>query len=235
MNGLTHVALHVGLCGPISRLRAQTAFAMHVRVSDRIGRPQVDRTYSADRGYGEEPVVEFDVPRGLYRLQVSVPKYGCSASDFVFFIPDQLRNIKETLASGPSPGGVPLLLTGTTPAAFSYAQPEFVALDRNAPCNQPISNPIPLQTTIEKDEDAYYAQFMPQLPDRAIESLSVVMKLRTATGEYHYVRIPVKFPVPATPWPSAFELNIPEGYLDSIATDPIDTLLCPKFTATSVS
>ena len=233
MIGLAHIALHLALCGPVARLSPQATFAVHVRVSDKIGRPQVDRMISLQRGYGDEAVAEFDVARGLYRLQIAVPKYGCSASDFVIFMSDHNRTITERLATGAYTERLPLMLSGTTPPAFFYAHPEFVAFDRSAACNQPLVDPLPLQAQVENDQDAYYAQLFPQLSASA-RPLLVAVRLRTAAAQYHYIRIPVTLPPPSGSWPTAYQLDIPEEYLDTLATEPVDTLLCPKFLKTSV-
>ncbi|MBV9149587.1 MAG: hypothetical protein JO024_06965 [Candidatus Eremiobacteraeota bacterium] len=236
MTGLAHVALHVALCGPIARLAPQTPLSMHVRVLDRIGETQVDRSYSLQRGYGDEAIVEFDTARGLYRLQVSAPRYHCSASDFLVFMPDHARNIGERLTSGFYRESVPLILSGTTPPAFAYTHPEFVALDASrALCNQPISNPLPIHATFENDQDSYYAQLYADPLEAPGRPLQLALKLRTAAAQFHYVRIPATFPAPPTNWPYAYELNIPEDYIDQLATEPVDTLLCPKFIKTSVS
>jgi len=235
MTGMAHAALHLALCGRITRLAPQADVAVHVRVSDRINRTLVNQSYTLKRGYGDESVVEFDAPQGVYHLDVSVSRYGCGASDFIYFMPDHTRNISERLQSSSSAQYLPLMLSGTTPPAFSYAHPEFVLIDKNAQCNKPIPNVSPLRATIENDQDAYYAALDPQPQNAAVGSFSVVMKLRTAAAQYHYVRIPVTLPIPRTNWPGAYGLNIPEDFIDAIATDPVDTLLCPHFLKTSVS
>jgi len=237
MAGLAHVALHVALCGPITRLPSQAAFAMHVRVSDKINRTIVDRSFSLERGFENEAIVEFDVPQGVYRIEATTPHYGCSASELAFFIPDHARNFDMHLQSGANrqTDPTPMLLSGTTPAAFTYVHPEFVAVDRGAACNKPIAETLPIRSAIETDQDSYYAKLYSVSQNVATESLNVVLKLRTPAGEFHYVRIPLHFPVAVTGWPGATQMNIPEDYIDTLATEPVDTLLCPKFLVTSVS
>jgi hypothetical protein len=234
MVGFAHVALHLALCGSAARASAQTPVALQVRVTDRIGRPQVNQTYSVQRGYGGESVVEFDVPGGVYRLQVSAPKYHCSASDFLVFMADHNRTISEQLTQGMHAEFLPLLLNGTTPAAFFYAHPDFVAFDKSTACNHPAADPVPLQADVENDQDAYYARLYLNAASVPHNPVLVAVRLRTAAAQYHYVRLPMRFPVAWSGWPMDFQLNIPEDYLDSLATEPVDTLLCPKFTVTSV-
>lgn len=233
MNGLAHVVLHLALCGPIARLNSQTTFATHVRMGHPLGAPPIDRTFSIERGYGDEAMVEFDAPQGLYRLQVSAPKYGCSASDFVGLLPDRIRNIKARLQGGAAAEAPVLLFSGTWPMAFSYSQPEFVSVDRGALCNKPIPNVTPLRGAIDNEQDAYYAQLYRE--NAAVGSQILVLKLRTPTSEYHYVRVPLPFPEPPNTWPSFYTMNFPEDYIDTLATEPIDTLLCPHLLKTSVS
>jgi len=41
------------------------------------------------------------------------------------------------------------------------------------------------------------------------------------------------FPAPPGPWPGSIHLDVSEGMIDELATEPIDTLLCPKMWRTS--
>jgi len=229
-----HVILHVGFCNAILRAAPQTTIALRVRVSDRLGHPSLNRVYRVDRGDESEAVVEFDNPFGMYALQIDAPRYGCSASDYVLLIAGQTRSVAEKLddASAPAPRK-PMLLSGTAPQSFLYVQPTFVLFDKNAvACNKPVGQPAPTDAVVENDQDSYYVQLYAD-KSAAYGSQQLVLRLRTPTHQYHYVRIPVTFPVPWGGWPVSVTLNVTEDMVDGLATEPTDTLLCPKMWRTS--
>lgn len=234
MVGFAHVALHVALCRAAARVKPQTPIAIHARVADRIGRPQVDQVYRLERGYGDQTVVEFDVARGVYHLQISVPKYRCTGSDFVAFLPDHNRSITERLSEGSYTGTLPLLLNGTLPTAFLYAEPTFVIFEKGSACNKPVGDPLPFHVNVENDSDAYYAQLYSDATIEARGSVLLALRLKTAAGQYHYIRVPMTFPRGPGRWPEDLQLSVQEDYLDTLATEPVDTLLCPKFSKVTV-
>ncbi|MBV8067583.1 MAG: hypothetical protein JO113_06380 [Candidatus Eremiobacteraeota bacterium] len=236
-----HVILHIGFCNAIARASSQATIALHVRVADRIGRTQLDRVYRIERGDESEALVEFDSAFGIYSLEIAAPKYRCSASDYLFFIAGHDRNVSERLNDAPSPGPFdsaqgrrqPVLLSGTAPQSFIYVAPTFVLFDKSlAACNKPLPPPLPEQIVVENDQDAYYAGLY---PDAAAPtgSQQLALRLRTPTHQYHYVRIPIPFPIPWSGWPSSIQFNVSEEMVDSLAGDPVDTLLCPKLWETS--
>jgi hypothetical protein len=229
----SHVILHVGYCGAIARANPETTVALHVRLSDRIGRLQIDRVYRVERGDEGEAIVEFDSSFGIFKLDVEAPKYGCSAEDYVFFIPGHDRSISETLASPPSPPKMPLLLSGEAPQSFLYVQPTFVLFDKTqAVCNKPIPPQLPEQITVENDQDAYYA-WLYHDPSTGSSPQMLALRLRTPTHQYHYVRVPIPFPMPWAGWPGSIQFNVTQDMVDSLAGNPVDTLLCPKLWETS--
>ena len=133
MLALAHIILHVGFCGAIARAPAGTSIALRVRLTDRIGRQQVDKVFRFERGDDQEAIVEFDNAFGLYRLDLAAPKYRCSATDYLYFIPGYDRSITEKLSDSPAPPPpMPLLLSGTAPQSFLYVQPTFVLFDKSA-------------------------------------------------------------------------------------------------------
>ncbi len=231
---LAHVVLHIGFCQAIARAPEAAPVAARVRVTDRIGRVQLDRTFRFERGDENEAIVEFDNAFGVYRLDIAVPGYGCSASNYVYFISGHDRSIAIALTSGTRAApAVPVLLSGAAPQSFLYLQPTFVLFDKSgAVCKQPV--PAPLQTSIvvENDQDSYYAWLY---ADRGtpLGSLQLALRLRTPTHQYHYVRIPMQFPIPRTGWPESITLDITEDMADGLATEPVNTLLCPKMWKTS--
>lgn len=239
MVGMSHVFLHVGLCSTVARLAPDTQIAMRVGMSYRVGGAEVDKVFRFARGDGPQTVIEFDVPRAVYHLQINIPKYGCTGSDFIDILPDRNRTITETLddgAPGTPPGATPPveLISGTAPVSFLYVKPTFVLFDKTVTCAGPVQTPIPLALTAEYDQGAYFAWLR---PDSSLDShapVVVALRLRTTTGSAHYVRIPIQFPVPWGGWPTSNQLNITEDMIDGLATEKVDTLLCLKFWVTSV-
>ena len=130
-----------------------------MRVTDRIGRRRIDRVYRVDRGDETEAVVEFDSAFGIYSLDVEAPKYGCSASDYLFFIAGLNRSVSEKLHDPPAPPPrKPLLLSGTAPQSFLYVQPTFVLFPKSQTiCNKPLPAPLATDVSVENDQDGYYA------------------------------------------------------------------------------
>lgn len=221
-------------CNAIARVASQTPIALRVRVADRIGRPQLDHVYRVERGDEDEAIVEFDNAFGIYSLRVDAPKYHCSATDYLYFIAEQDRSVTERLQDAPaSAPPKPVLLSGTAPQSFLYVAPTFVLFDKTqAICNKPIPQTLATNIMVENDQDAYYASLYAD-PSAAPASQQLALRLRTPTHTYHYVRIPIPFPIPWTGWPSSITLNVTEDMVDALATDPVDTLLCPKMWRTS--
>lgn len=233
MLALSHVVLHVGLCGAIARAAPTATIALRVRLTDRIGRPQVDRVYRVQRGDDPAVIVEFDSSFGIFRLDVDAPKYGCSTTDYLFFIDGHDRNLSETLSNRPELPPQPVLLSGTAPQSFLYVQPTFVLFDKRAvACNKPIADPLSSHIVVENDQDAYYAWFYTEPANAAIPQ-QLALRLRTPTHQYHYVRIPIPFPIPWGGWPASIQFNVTQEMVDGLAGDPVNTLLCPKLWRTS--
>ncbi len=231
---LAHVILHIGFCNAIARAGPDTTVALRVRTIDRIGRSQVDRVYRVERGDETEAVVEFDSAFGIYAIDVAAPKYRCSASDYLFFIAGHDRSITEKLADAPGPPPTrPVLLSGTAPQSFLYVAPTFVLFEKSQiACNKPLPQPLPEQIVVENDQDSYYAWLYPDA-SQARGSQQLALRLRTPTHQYHYVRIQIPFPTPWMGWPISIQFNVTEEMVDSLATDPVGTLLCPKLWETS--
>ncbi len=234
MVGLEHIFLHVGLCSAIAHAPPETPIAMRVRMSFRVGDPQFDKTFRFTTGDEAEHVVEFDIPRNLYRLQVDVPKYGCSVSEYIQVLSDNNRTITETLSAGPVPPPSPVvLLDGTAPISFVYVKPTFVLFDKSMACNQPIQSPLPSHINVEYDQGAYYAWLYSDSSYETHAPVVVAVRLKTPTGTAHYVHLPVPFPVPWAGWPGTIRFDVTEEMIDSLATEKVDTLLCPKLWGTS--
>jgi hypothetical protein len=59
------------------------------------------------------------------------------------------------------------------------------------------------------------------------------MRLKTPTHQYHYVRLPVPVQLVWGGWPASIQFPVTEDMVDEIASQPVDTLLCPKLWKTS--
>ena len=162
MIGTSHAILHAALCAPALHAGPQTSIALRVRLYDIRSNLKLDRTFAVDRGDGDDPkVVESDVPPATYRLDLTAPKYGCRATDYLAFLPDHTRSIAETLAVAPVLPQ-PMILYGGSPQSFLYVRPTFVLLDKAASaCNAPIGQTLPMRVDVENDQDAYYAWLYP--------------------------------------------------------------------------
>jgi hypothetical protein len=236
MIALSHVVLHVGLCAAIARAKPDATVALRVRVVDRRSVPRVEQTFRVERGDDDNPkVVEFDAPQGTYRLDLSVPKYGCGASEFLTFLPDHSRSVDVTLANGAQPALQPLLIAGASPQSFLYVQPTFVLLDKNSTgCDKPVGDPVPFQVDVENDQDAYYAALYSDPSLAAHAPLQLALRLRTPTHQYHYVRVPIPFPMAFAGWPSNVQFDVTQDEIDGLASQPVGTLLCLHLWETKV-
>ena len=231
---LSHIFLHVGLCNAIAQAPPEATIAMHVTMAYRVGGNEVDKTVRFTRGDGEQTVVEFDVPRSTYRLTLDVPRYRCSTSEFVDVLDGQNRAVVETLAdAGPASPEPVAIFAGEAPPSFLYVKPTFVAFDRDVTCNQPIQPPVPVRTSVEYDQGAFYVSLFEDPSVAARGPLTIALRLRTTTGLAHYVKVPMPFPQPWGGWPPTTHFSVTEDMIDSFITDKTDTLLCPKIWETS--
>jgi hypothetical protein len=231
---LSHVILHLGLCAPVAKLAPDATLAIHVHAIDKRDQVVLDRNFRVERGDDEQRVVEFDIPWGIYKLDASMPKFNCNATDYFSFLPEHDRSITETLVSGPAPATTPMLLDGTAPQSFLYVQPTFVLFDKGAvDCNKPVPDPLPSHIVVENDQDSYYAWFYPDvsLPPGTVPLLA--LRLKTPTHQYHYVRLPMPVQMRWGGWPGSVQFTVTEDMVDELASQPTGTLLCPKLWETS--
>jgi hypothetical protein len=216
----------------MAKLPPATPLAIRVRLADRRQAVRLDHSFSVDRGYDDVKVVEFDAPQGTYLMHVDAPKFGCSATTFQEILPDHVRSIDETLVAGGSLPQMPLLLAGAAPQSFLYVHPTFVALSKQTPCNGPVGDALPSHIDVENDPDAYFAWAYGDLANGQPEQLA--LQLRTPTHQYHYVRLPITFPVPPSAFPSVVTFDVTQDEIDSLASQPVDTLLCLHLWETKV-
>jgi hypothetical protein len=233
MIAMSHIILHLGLCGAVLKRPPDTSVAIHVRVVDHGNSTHVNQTFQIVRDYAPTTTVAFDVYQGEYAMEISAPQYNCNAVDFIHVLPEHDRTISEQLVDGPPQLPQPMLLSGTAPQSFLYLQPTYVLFDKSQQCSQPVGDPIPVHLVVENDEDSFYVWLYPDASLFARGSEILAMQLQTPTGEDHYIRLKIPFPMPWRGWPADITFNVRESDADYLATQPTGVLLCPKLFETS--
>ncbi len=234
MAALSHVILHLTLCGAASRTTPKTPTAVRLKLTDRTGATTLTKTYQIAPEDMDNPVVEFDSARGTYRMQVDVPQYNCNGNDYLVFMPDHVRKISETLSDGqPPPAVTPMVLFGDAPMSFVYVKPTFVLFDKSVACKSPIGDPLPAKMRTEYDQNGYYVWIYPDASLEEHQPVILALRLRGSTGLYHYLKIPRFRVVSAAGWPEVVQLDVSEDNIDADATQPTDVLLCPSFRSTT--
>lgn len=236
MLGMQQIALHVALCNAALRAPAQTAMTMRLLAYDRVGDKVADKTVRF-RYDPEYPKTEtsFGVPQGIYRLGLSLPRYRCGAVDYLDVIPGRNRTVDESLVPAPVPAPQPFLFQGTLPQAFMYVKPAFVLFPPTVKCKGAVGTPLASNIRVEDDQDAYYAAIFPSPAVAPYRAVTVALALTSASGDQHFIRLPMQYPLPWGGWPDNVNMNITASVIDDVATDPFDTLSCPHFYKTSVS
>ncbi len=228
---IAHVALHLSMCSAIARTAPSTQVQITLHAQDETGRQKYDQQFTFERGTSNTHTVDFDTPRGLFRMQISAPKFNCNALAYLAFLPDHMRNVKVDLSDGAPPRKAPLLLSGSAPESFASYEPAFVLLDKSVACDKPVGDLIPVETQIESASDAYYEELFPT-PENIARGDQLALQIATPTGEYHYVRI--KIPLRQWDgWPGSIEFDLPDDIFDVLADKPTGVLNCLKLTRTS--
>ncbi|MDE2483542.1 MAG: hypothetical protein KGN02_15305 [bacterium] len=228
MIGLSHIALHLGLCSAIARQGPDTPIEVRVQLLNHTGRASFDKHFSFTRGYAADRLVEFDAPFGVYAMHVTAPKYGCSAANWEMVLPGHDRNIHEPMVEGVAHLGQPLLLAGTLPASFAYANPTVVAFDKGQACNTPVGDPLPVKTVVENDQDAFYVWMYPDPSLAGHTPVVAAVQIGAADGDDTYIRLKVPFPVPWHGFPDTWQFNVSENVIDMLSQQKTETLLCPR-------
>lgn len=206
---------------------------MHLAVTDRINRAEVDKTVHFQRGTGNTARVEFDSSWGTYMISMQVPQYGCNGVDYIEIMPDHDRSLNTQLLDGPANRTAPVIILGELPQSFAYAKPSVVIFPQTLACNASVPTPRTDGVDNELEQDAYYAAIRtPALYHQPI-AVTLAVQLQDSSGGYHYIRMPWKFASGYT-WPSIGKLNIDDGVLDWAAQQTEDILLCPRFYGTGV-
>lgn len=222
---LLHVILHLTLCGSVASLPADTPVEIRVRLSDKVDRTIVARTFETTGGTGDAAEVGFDVPWGVYRLDASVPAANCNAADYLVLQPDQNRSIAETLHEGAAPDVRPVLVYGIGPASFHDAKPQFVFLDREAvACSRVIPDPLPSRVAFQHEGAAYYATIY-ETP--ALKNPLLALRLQTPEHAYQYVSV-VTLTTDWTGWPTTIHYDFDQRRMSQLDGKPGDVLYCPS-------
>lgn len=224
---LSHIVMHVVLCRAASHLHA-AELPVHVEVIDRIKRDAVDRDFRVVHQYGETSSIEFDIPWGTYRVTATARagKTTCGGSLFFSVLSGHDRTITVQLQSHPVAAYAPTIIMGSAPLSFSYVQPTVMVLAGSTKCGTPVGNPLGVNIQQTNDADGYYAEVYPD-PSLAHTPYVVVVRLTDAQGGYHYIRVPGDFLGMSSGWPSQGQFDINDGFIDWVASQPEDTLLCP--------
>ena len=231
MIGLSHVVLHLTLCKAADRL-PQTA-AIPIRLHLNYGpRVQIDKSFTVERGTSAEHNIEFDMPKGIYRAQLTAPTIDCGAVDYWPFIDGADRAITLSLNDGGSVDLHPVVFFGTAPPSFLYLNPTYVLFDKNTACNTQVGDPLQGNIRVEEDQTSFYIYLYPSAAIEAQGSVVVALQVATPTGDYHYVRLRVPFPQQWTGWPYTYQLNVTDNIIDGLSGQPTGTLLCPVITTT---
>lgn len=231
---MSHLILHVGLCNAMLKRPPQATIPIRVQLLDRLHRPTANQSFRVIRDYEPTTVVAIDSYQGEYELQISSPVFDCNVVDYIHVLPEKDRTINEQLVDGPAPQTQPVLLSGDAPASFLYLSPTYVLFDKSTQCDKPVGDPIPAHIVLENDQDSFYVWLYsdPSLIARGPEILA--MQLQTPTGDDHYIRLKIPFPVPWRGWPMDITFSVRENDADYLATQPTGVLLCPKLFETTV-
>jgi hypothetical protein len=226
---LSHIVMHLTLCNAAARLGAQAQLPVRVVVTDRIDRVAADQRVTIPRSEGNDGVVEFDVPWGVYRSVVTMRagRTTCGATQYFAVIPDHNRSLTIGLQDTAAPTPAPVIIEGSSPVEYEYTQPTVVFFDNNAKCNTPVGTPIDVTEDVESDDDAYYSSVY---PTEALfrQAPTPAMRLKDTRGGYHYVRLPKNFLSFARRWADLAQFNITDDLIQYLADKPEDTLLCIK-------
>lgn len=227
---LLHVLLHLGLCGAVSSLPADSPIEIRVRLSDKTDRAILDRSFETTRGTGDATTVQFDAPWGVYRLDATVPADDCNAVDYIVIQPKHDRTIAETLRDGPAPAVTPVLLFGVGPKSFHDAKPQFVFLNPDdVACRRAVTDPLPTPVSFQHEGDAYYATIN-ELPATLATPL-LALRLETPDRGYQYISL-VPLQAGWKGWPRSIRFNFDQNQMSMLDGKPTDTLFCPALDET---
>ncbi len=227
---LSHIVMHVSLCSSVVRQAANRDVPLRVVLTDKLDRTALDQKFAVERGTTQQAPVEFDIPFGLYRAQIT--SGGCSAVQFISILPGVNRGAAVSLQPGPPvTPPVPAIVEGTAPFEFSYVQPTVMVFAHTLKCNDPITDPLPAQIDVDNEPDSYYASILPTRELQRAAPVTLAVRFSDSHGGYQYLRVPLADYVGwLTKWPTLGQLNVSSGLIDMLAGKPEDTLICVKMT-----
>ncbi len=225
---LAHIVLHLTLCNAMMHAPSGAPIDVKMHATDHTGRQTYDRNFTFARGDSDIQTVEFDAPRGVFRMTYTAPKFNCGASDYEVFLDDEARNMNITMKSGHPQPRNPTLLVGTAPQAFLYEQPTFVLIDKSLDCGKPVDTTLDADMSTEYDPGSFHLKLYPTPNITSRGNVTLAFKLTSTTGDDQFIRLKFPYPRPWSGWPYTIQFNLPEGILDELATEQKGVLLCPK-------
>jgi len=230
MPGVAHIVLHALLCASARRAPQSAAIPLRVVLAYAVRQPEMDRTFHVVRETPTTATVEFDAPQGVYNARVSVRNVrGCVGSEFLAVLPERDREITVDLSRANQPMS-PALLAGDAPA---YVDPTIVLFGAATTCNNPVGMPTNDVIDAVTESQAFYANIYSPAAIADRRSRVVALRLTDSSGGYHYIRLPVDFPMSPNAWPFFQLFNITTDVIDFAAGKPEDVLLCPRLQKTS--
>lgn len=222
--------MHVVLCSSVIRQAANRDVPLRVVLTDKLDRTSLDQKFAVERGTTTQAPVEFDIPFGLYRAQVT--SGGCSAVQFISVLANVNRGVTVSLQQGATGNApAPAIVQGTAPFEFSYVQPTVMVFPHTLKCNDPIGDPLPAQIDMDNEPDSYYAAIDPTQALRQAAPVTLVVRFADSHGGFQYLRVPLSEGVGwYTKWPILGQLNVSSDLIDMLASKPEDTLICVKMT-----
>lgn len=235
MIGLSHVVLHIALCNRFQTAQPATPVALRLKLIEPDGHFAVDHVYRFRRGRHMTHDVEFDLPQGIYALLAQVQRVpNCVNEQFFLILPNHNRQIKIGL--GPPRTRIsPTLVGGSTPISFTYVKPTIVLFDASqAKCGKPIPTPLNVRVVDDVEFDAFYAEMYSRRGILNPKSVLMALRVNDVQGGYHYVRVPAAFPPSLYGPPPVNHFDVKDDLIDVLATQPEDTLFCPRIYRTEI-
>jgi hypothetical protein len=180
--------------------------------------------------------MQFDAPPGLYRLSASTASPKCADDRFVYFMPSYERHISMALSSQPTDVPRPIyLFAGVVPPIDGpTVHPSPVLLDRDAQCDEPVRNPMPVRALTEYEAGSYYITLYGE-PNVRPGSQTLTFDVQIPQDTHHFVYIPMPFPIalPSDGWPVIFRLDMPPLLFSALDERTADWMVCWNFDISS--
>lgn len=105
-------------------------------------------------------------------------------------------------------------------------QPAPILFDGNAECDEPVSAPLPIHSSVEYDRDSFYASVYADGSRTEKGALTMALRLVTPAGSQRYVYLPLPFPIPWGGWPIALHVDVTGAMLEDLNALPATWLVC---------